>query len=96
MSRTPVARHIAKTGTLLVTMQCVNERCKWYDTQWYVQVNPDGTVPVPDHAKETNKAYPNLVSSEEERRFVDGVARQLVQEQALGGGEIGGLRRGRS
>lgn len=26
---------------------CRNSRCRWYNTSWTVQVNPDGTIPDP-------------------------------------------------
>lgn len=39
-------------GTRLHTIYCRNERCKWLDTPWFVQVNPDGSVPkASDHTK---------------------------------------------
>lgn len=25
---------------------CRNERCKWHNTSWVIQENPDGTIPV--------------------------------------------------
>lgn len=34
-------------GAQLHIRRCMNPRCKWYDTTWTIQVNPDGTVPDP-------------------------------------------------
>jgi len=34
----------------------MNERCSWYDTDWIVQLDPDGTVPVRDTAQP--KSFP--------------------------------------
>jgi len=38
---------------LLHTIECVNERCKWYKQPgWQVQVNHDGTIPQPTMDRE--------------------------------------------
>jgi sulfatase maturation enzyme AslB (radical SAM superfamily) len=43
-------------GTTLKTIYCRNERCRWNDTCWIVQVNPDGSVPPPtDHTNRTKQ-----------------------------------------
>lgn len=34
-------------GARLLTFSCRNSRCKWFDTNWTVQVNADGTIPPP-------------------------------------------------
>jgi hypothetical protein len=44
-------------GTTVKTIYCRNKFCKWCDTCWMVQVNPDGSVPPPtDHTK-SKKQY---------------------------------------
>lgn len=32
-------------GSKVLTFLCQNERCRWFDTGWIVQVKPDGTIP---------------------------------------------------
>jgi hypothetical protein len=34
-------------GARLKHVMCMNSRCKWYKTSYYIQVNPDGTIPPP-------------------------------------------------
>jgi hypothetical protein len=59
-------------GTTVKTIYCRNERCRWFDTCWMVQVNPDGSVPPPkDHTKE-----PKLYEGFEGH---DQLANQLMQ-----------------
>ena len=36
-----------KPGTQIHFVYCVTELCKWYNTPWTVQTNPDGSVPPP-------------------------------------------------
>lgn len=58
----PVASHNstgAKGQPVVVhSVKCENERCRWYDTTWIVQVNPDGTVP---ERKAGEKEFPALL-----------------------------------
>jgi hypothetical protein len=35
-------------GAKLHKIYCRNSRCKWFNTNWTVQVNPDGSIPEPD------------------------------------------------
>ena len=35
-------------GARLHTIYCRNPQCKWYNTPYIIQVNPDGTIPRPD------------------------------------------------
>ena len=40
-------------GTTVHVVYCENKRCEWFNTSWLVQVNPDGSIPVPrDHTGE--------------------------------------------
>jgi len=52
-----VAAPNAPKGTKLHTIYCRNERCKWFNTPWLVQVNPDGSVPKPVDHKKRPKMY---------------------------------------
>jgi len=56
----------APKGTTLKTIYCRNKRCRWFDTCWMVQVNPDGSVPEPvDHSKKP-KSYLGFETHKEE------------------------------
>lgn len=57
----------------LVTLMCRNARCKWFDTPWTVQVNPDGTIPIREAAGE--KKFPALDAA-----FAERVASALAAE----------------
>lgn len=35
-------------GAVIRTIYCRNSRCRWFNTSWTVQVNPDGTIPDPE------------------------------------------------
>lgn len=71
--KTPAPRSAGlKPGTQLHTVYCVNEGCKWYETCWYIQVNPDGTIPPPKNHRGENKIYANFENH-------DQLARDLVR-----------------
>lgn len=42
----------------MVMYKCMNEHCRWYNTGWPIQINPDGTVPDPIDNREREKSYP--------------------------------------
>jgi hypothetical protein len=48
----------AAHGTRVHTFECRNNRCKWFNEFWVVQVNPDGTVPPPNTNRQ--KSFPAL------------------------------------
>jgi hypothetical protein len=76
-----------RPGTLVIMVYCRNEECRWYNTGWPIQVNPDGSVPVIDHSQ-TEKNYQNLIPDEAQQRFIDSVQRQLDAETQPGGAEV--------
>lgn len=47
-----------RRGYTTITLTCQNERCRWYQTGWTVQKNPDGSIPVTDHRDRTPKQFP--------------------------------------
>lgn len=69
------------------TVMCHNPVCTWVNTNWVVQVNPDGSIPTTDYSKHENKRFPNRGAAVEQR-VLDAVAKQLAQETQQGGGEI--------
>lgn len=46
-------------GTAVHYIYCENPVCPWYETNWIIQVNPDGSVPPPTMHHE--KQYPTRV-----------------------------------
>jgi phage FluMu protein Com len=34
-------------GSVIHTIECANPRCKWFNTAYIIQTNPDGTIPPP-------------------------------------------------
>ena len=44
-STTPVTMGRGVGGKVEV-FKCMNERCRWFETGWTIQINPDGTIPV--------------------------------------------------
>lgn len=49
-------------GTL-ETVSCMNERCKWFETGWVIQVMPDGTIPV--RAQNQPKQFHSFTAGQE-------------------------------
>jgi hypothetical protein len=59
-------------GAQLHQIMCRNSRCKWYNTAYYIQINPDGTIPeatldrdkqfkaLPDDGGRTERALADL------------------------------------
>jgi hypothetical protein len=81
------ARDGIKIGTMLHTVYCRNSRCSWDGTCWFVQLNPDGTVPEPKDHRGSPKKYEDFATDEQTKRIVDAVQRQLDAEK-LDGSEI--------
>lgn len=46
-------------GSRMHTIRCRNERCRWYNTTYIVQVNRDGSIPPPEtHRDKQFRALP--------------------------------------
>jgi len=69
-------------GSRMHTIQCKNTRCTWYETNYSVQVNQDGSIPEPSLNRP--KSYPALP----QRNDAD-VERQMeaIYQQTLRQGE---------
>lgn len=65
---------------------CRNPECIWYNTNWIVQVNPDGSVPKP-YSQLGNKKFPKL-SPESVTRVQEAIAEQLKAETSPQGLEV--------
>ena len=47
-------------GAKLIKIYCRQERCKWFNTAWTVQVNADGSIPPENTFRD--KKFPELPS----------------------------------
>jgi hypothetical protein len=68
-------------------MRCKNEQCKWYETDWTVQVNQDGSIPAAGEGMRQRKRFPG-VSPELETRIKENIQMQLEAETRPGGLEL--------
>lgn len=73
-----VTTHRDKAKTYSVT--CLNERCRWFEVNWLVDVNPDGSVPP---VRPHEKAYrPIPDRTEQVQAAIDAeIARSLQQRR---------------
>lgn len=69
-------------GSRMHTIQCRNDRCPWYQTNYTVQVNSDGSIPEP--TLDRPKSFPKLPDRSEEEVALQ---MQRMYEQTLTGGE---------
>lgn len=72
-------------GAVLHSIYCRNKRCRWYNTSWQVQVNPDGTIPADDRPRDKQFPKVDQARAEAVRQNL-----QALQEATLHGGEIRG------
>lgn len=77
-----VAVKPGRRGSKIHTFRCPNHRCQWYNTDYIVQVNADGTIPDPDAYRPKNfPALPHRSDEAVER------TNQFLLNQTLTGGE---------
>lgn len=72
-----------RPGTTVHTIFCRNEACTWNNTNWIVQVNPDGSIPPPKTKQD--KKYgdlPTPTGGEEE--YLARLQRQADMEKIPG------------
>jgi hypothetical protein len=50
--------HGVTPGAKLHKIYCRNSRCRWFNTNWTVQVNPDGSIPDPEERRGPKKYQP--------------------------------------
>jgi hypothetical protein len=69
-------------GSTLNSFVCKTPRCRWFETQYVVQINADGTIPEP--TLDRDKSFPKLPERTEEA-----IQAQMnrLYEQTLNGGE---------
>jgi hypothetical protein len=68
-------------GTQVHVFLCPNERCRWFDTKWLVQVDRDGTVPPEQNHTRTDPVYTHNATAERDARDIANVRRMLEQER---------------
>lgn len=77
-------------GTRLLTVTCKTMFCKWYDTNWFVQINPDNTVPAPrDHTGEP-KHYVGFEGHDDQALEIVKRLKADAEREQNGGYEIRG------
>lgn len=50
--------HGVTPGAKLHKIYCRNSRCRWFNTNWTVQVNPDGSIPDPEERRGPKQYQP--------------------------------------
>jgi hypothetical protein len=82
--QTPAPRRLGVTpGARMHHYQCKNTRCKWYDDiVRIVQVNPDGSIPMPGRR---DKAFPAIPDRTVE---VNTALENQLQRELEGGTEV--------
>jgi hypothetical protein len=48
---------VARAKPTVYVIRCVNQLCAWFDTNWIVQVNPDGSIPAEGYSKTEDKRF---------------------------------------
>lgn len=77
-------------GGRLYTFICRNSRCKWFNTPWEVQVNPDGTIPDPDLPRGEKRFKPLDPALQERARHQ---FENLQEAMIMQNGQAGEVRR---
>jgi len=71
-------------GAKVIKIYCRNQRCKWYNTPWTIQVNSNGTIPLA--LLNRDKKFPKLPNRG--NSVVENLTRQVELETKTGGAEI--------
>lgn len=82
-----------KLGTQLHTVYCENRACKWFDTCWYVQVNSDGSIPLPKNHRGESKIYANFEGHDQAARDLVASLEAAELAQRTPGAELRGYGR---
>jgi hypothetical protein len=83
-------------GTTLHVIYCVTKLCPWFETSWFVQVNPDGSVPAPKNHSGEPKIYSGFEGHDEYAEKLLAAAKAMNEASMQeGGGEIRNPNTGR-
>lgn len=80
-----------KPGTTIHFIYCVTKLCRWYNTPWEVQVNPDGSVPAPrNHAlRKDQKIYHGFDDHDERANQIIAALKANSELETTGDAELG-------
>lgn len=81
-----------KRGTALHTVYCRTELCRWFNTCWYVQVNPDGSVPEAKNHTGEPKLYQGFENHDQMARDIMRALEAQSDAEIRPGSEIRGKR----
>jgi len=78
-------RNVKRQGDRVEAWYCRNERCTWNNTPWFVQINPDGTIPsYEESSKKERRQFPEMsptVLARGQRNVEDAVNKDLGEER---------------
>jgi hypothetical protein len=77
-----------KRGVTVHHIYCVNQRCKWYNTPWMVQLNADGSIPPPTNHKGSPKVYSGFENHDREAEALIDTLKRNAQAETEPGTEI--------
>ena len=55
------------SGAKLYSIMCENAACVWFETNWAIQVQSDGTIPIREHPERQPKVFPKMPGMTPER-----------------------------
>lgn len=79
-----------RRGTNVVKLTCENPLCKWFETPWFVQINPDGSIPDPESVLNSPKQFVVPTSASEADALIRAANEQGEAAYRIQHGEIGG------
>lgn len=56
-----------RSGVTTHSITCMNERCSWFETNWAVQVQADGTIPIREMPERQPKVFPKIAGMSPEK-----------------------------
>lgn len=77
-----------KPGTVVYVIFCRTPGCRWENTSWLIQVNPDGSIPTEDYSKREKKTFPVSESAAQQARDIERAVARERELQQRGGGEV--------
>jgi hypothetical protein len=81
-----------RRGTKVVKLVCENPLCRWFETGWVVQINPDGSIPDPESALNSPKQFVVPTTSAEANALIRAANEQGEAAYRITQGELGGGR----